>query len=262
MMSAEELIKAGDIEGALHELQQRVRKQPADPGNRIFLFQLMAVLGQWKRALTQLDVVNDLDKSVWPLVHAYREAINCEMHREAVFQGKSKPLVLGEPQQWMALLIEAQRAFARGEMNAFADLNGQAFELAPASGGRINDVPFEWLADADQRFGPVLELIFNGHYYWAPLDAIKLLRTEEPTDLRDLVWLPAEVTWANGGQNMVMLPARYPLLSGVGQDYLLCRKTDWQDRGNEVFEGIGQRMIATDQSDYPLLQVRSIEFDS
>ena len=103
-MSAEELVQAGEVESALSELQQKVRTQPADSELRIFLFQLMIILGQWKRALTQLEVIHDLDNNVWPLVHAYREAINCEMHREAVFMGKSKPLVLGEPQQWMALL--------------------------------------------------------------------------------------------------------------------------------------------------------------
>lgn len=261
-MSAEELIRTGDVEGALNELQDRVRKQPADAGNRVFLFQLMAVLGQWKRALTQLEVVHELDSGAWPLVHAYRETVNCELHREAVFQGRSKPLVLGEPQQWMALLIQAQQAFAKGETGAFQELNGQALEQAPASSGRINDEPFEWLADADQRFGPVLEIIFNGHYYWAPLDAVKSLRSEAPTDLRDLVWLPVEVTWANGGQNMVMIPSRYPLISGVGNDCLLSRKTDWLERGEGLYEGIGQRMLATDQADYPFLQVRSLELDS
>ncbi len=260
-MSAEEFVQAGDLEAALGELQQRVRAQPADFELRVFLFQLMAVLGQWNRALTQLEVIHDLNSEAWPLVHAYREVINCEKHREAVFAGKSKPLVLGEPQQWMALLIEAQQCYARGEFKNFEKLKEQAFEQAPASSGKINDEPFDWLADADQRFGPVLEIIFNEQYYWAPLQTIKLLRTEAPSDLRDLVWLPAEVTWANGGQNMVMVPARYPLLSGAGNEFLLSRKTDWQDRGQGVFEGVGQRILATDQSDYPLLAVRSIEIE-
>jgi type VI secretion system protein ImpE len=259
-MSAEERIQAGDVEAALDELQQRVRAQPADAGLRIFLFQLLAVMGQWKRALTQLSVVHDLDKEAWPMVHAYREAINCEMHREAVFQGKSKPLVLGEPQEWIALLIEAQQAFARGEMDTYSSLNAQAFEQAPTTPGTIDGEPFEWMADADQRFGPVLEIIFNEQYYWAPLTSIKTLRMEEPTDLRDLVWLPAEVTWANGGQNMVMIPARYPLIEGVEHRHRLSRATDWIDRGQDLHEGIGQRMLITDASDYPILQIRTVEF--
>jgi type VI secretion system protein ImpE len=258
-MNAEDLIKAGDVDAALEELQQRVRKQPAEPRNRIFLFQLMAVLGQWKRALTQLEVLKDLDKSVWPLVHAYREAINCELHREAVFRGESRPLVMGEPSEWMALLIEAQQALARGEKAGFVKLNAQAFEQAPTSSGRINGEPFDWLADADQRFGPVIEIIFNGHYHWAPIAAVKNLRSEEPSDLRDLVWQPAEITWVNGGQSMVMLPVRYPLLAGAEADCLLARSTRWLDQGDDLFEGVGQRMLATDQSEYPLLQVRSIE---
>ena len=261
-MSADELVQAGDVEAALSELQQRVRTHPADSEPRIFLFQLMVVLGQWNRALTQLEVIHDLETKAWPMVHAYRDVINCEMHREAVFTGKSKPLVLGEPQQWMALLIEAQQCYARGDIENFKKLNAQAFEQAPASSGKINDEPFEWLADADQRFGPTLEFIFNEHDYWAPMQTIKTLRTEQPSDLRDLVWLPTEVTWTNGGQNMVMMPARYPRMAGIGNEYLLSRKTDWQDRGQDVLEGIGQRLLATDQSDYPLLTIRSIEFET
>lgn len=261
-MSAEELVQAGDPEAALNELQQRVRTRPADAELRIFLFQLLAVLGQWKRALNQLEVIRDLNTEAWPLVHAYREAINGEMHRQAVFQGKARPLVLGEPQEWMAMLIEAQQALARGETAQFQSLNAQAFEQAPASAGKINDEPFEWLADADQRFGPVLEMFFNEQYYWVPQQAIKVLRTEEPSDLRDLIWLPAEVTWTNGGQNMVLMPARYPTLAGIENACLLSRKTDWRSLDEDLVEGVGQRMLATSESDYPLLKVRSIEFET
>ena len=260
-MRAEELIQAGNIEAALADLQDRVRKNPADSSLRVFLFQLMALLGQWERAASQLQIVQELDQDAWPMVHAYRDAINCERHREAVFQGQVRPLVLGQPEEWMAQLIEAQQAFAHGELSLFEELNTKAFEQAPAISGKINDEPFEWLADADQRFGPVLEVVFNSQYYWAPFSAIKALRSEAPTDLRDLIWLPAEATWSNGGKNMVLIPARYPLVSGVSNEHLLARKTDWVGKDNEVPEGIGQRMLITDQSDYPLLQVRSIELD-
>jgi type VI secretion system protein ImpE len=261
-MKAEELVQAGNIQEALEDLQQRVRSKPADVSLRIFLFQLLAVLGQWKRALNQLAVIGDLDKQIWPMVHAYREAINCEMHREAVFQGKIKPLVFGEPKEWVAVLIEAQQAFARGQFDTFQKLNEQALDEAPARSGKINDEPFEWLADADQRFGPVFEVIFNGHYYWAPQDTIKAIRSEKPTDLRDLLWTPAEVTWSNAGQNMVMIPARYPRITDVDNNDLLGRKTDWLSVGADLVEGSGQRLLATDQADHPILQVRSIVFDT
>ena len=55
-MQAEQSLKEGDLQGALTQLQEQVRKQPANAGYRVFLFQLLAVAGEWGRALTQLDV--------------------------------------------------------------------------------------------------------------------------------------------------------------------------------------------------------------
>jgi type VI secretion system protein ImpE len=260
-MSAETLLHAGDPEAALQALQDQVRKNPADAKLRIFLFQLFAVNGQWKRAQIQLELAGEMDIECYPMVQAYRDVLNCELHREAVFQGKSKPLIFGEPEEWVALLVEAQQAFANGDMELFTSLNSQAFEKADSRSGKINDEEFAWVADADQRFGPIFEFIFNGQYYWVPMSRVLNLKTEAPEDLRDLVWLPAEVTWTNGGRLLVMMPARYPRIEGLGGLGLLSRRTDWVPQTEEIFEGTGQRVFATDQNDYSILQVRSIEFD-
>ena len=261
-MTAETLLlQAGDPEAALQHLQEQVKKQPADAKLRIFLFQLLAINGQWQRAQTQLEIAGQLDSEADPMVQAYRDVINCELHREAVFKGKSKPLLFGEPEDWVASLVEAQQAFANGEMDLFSTLNAQALEKAEPRGGKINDESFSWLADADQRFGPVFEFIFNGQYYWVPMSRVQKLHTDKPADLRDLIWLPAEVMWINGGKLMVMIPVRYPRLDGVSGPGLLSRRTDWVSLSEDIVEGTGQRIFASDQQDYSLLQVRSIEFD-
>lgn len=260
-MIAETLLQAGDPEAALKMLQEQVKKQPADAKLRIFIFQLLAINGQWKRAQTQLEIAGQLDSEATPMVQAYRDVINGELHREAVFEGKSKPLIFGEPEEWVALLVEAQQAFANGDMESFSRLNGQAFDKAETRSGKINDETFSWLADADQRFGPVFEFMFNGQYYWVPMSRVRKLHTDKPTDLRDLIWLPAEVMWTNGGKLMVMVPARYPRIDGVSGPGLLSRRTDWLPHAGDIVEGTGQRVFATDQQDYSLLQVRSIEFD-
>jgi len=260
-MTAEELLQQGKLNAALEALTSQVKAKPADAGNRVFLFQVLVVLGQWERAQTQLELAGQLDESVAPMVQAYRDVINCELHRQAVFAGKSKPLIFGEPEEWVALLVEAQQYFARDDYAGFKKLNAQAFEQAETRGGKINGEPFVWLADADQRLGPVFEVIFNEHYYWVPMSRVQTLMTEEPADLRDLVWQPAEITWTNGGKHIVMLPSRYPRIEGVSESGLLARSTDWAPHAEDVFEGVGQRMFATDQQDYSFLQVRSIEFD-
>ncbi len=46
-MQAEESLREGRLQDALAELQAQVRKEPANAKYRIFLFQLLAVLGQW-----------------------------------------------------------------------------------------------------------------------------------------------------------------------------------------------------------------------
>jgi len=260
-MTAEILLQAGDPQAAQKDLQDQVRKNPTDAKLRVFLFQLLAINGEWKRAQAQLEIAGQLDSSADPMVQAYRDVINCELHREAVFQGKSKPLIFGEPEEWVALLVEAQQAFARGETDLFSKLNEQAFELADSRSGKINDESFVWLADADQRFGPVFEFMFNGQYYWVPMSRVSKLHTDKPTDLRDLIWLPAEVTWTNGGKLMVMVPVRYPRIEGVSGQGLMSRRTDWVTHAEDIVEGTGQRIFATDQNDYSVLQVRSIEFD-
>lgn len=260
-MTAETLIHAGDPVAALQALQDQVRSKPTDAKLRIFLFQLLAVNGDWKRAQVQLELAGQLDSEADPMVQAYRDVINCELHREAVFEGKSKPLIFGEPEDWVASLVEAQQAYAKGDMDTFSALNAQAFENADTRSGRINDEGFEWLADADQRFGPVFEFIFNGQYYWVPMSRVAKLHTDKPTDLRDLIWLPAEVMWINGGKIMVMIPVRYPRIEGVSGPGLLSRRTDWISHDGDISEGTGQRIFASDQQDYSILQVRSIEFD-
>ena len=47
--------------GALPQLQEAVRANPGDAKLRIFLFQLLSVLGQWERALNQLNVSAEID---------------------------------------------------------------------------------------------------------------------------------------------------------------------------------------------------------
>ena len=262
-MSAEQSLQKGQLDQALSELQQQVRQRPADAKLRVFLFQLLAVLGQWDRALNQLNVAGELDASTLSMVQTYREALQCEQLRAQVFSGQRSPLVFGEPQHWLALLIQAQRPFAQGDVEQAGDLRAQALETAPATGGVIDGQPFQWLADADPRLGPVLEAIVNGRYYWIPFQNIHRIELEAPSDLRDMVWTAAQFTWANGGATVGLIPTRYPTTEQQDDSALkLARKTEWQDIGNDLQLGLGQRLLATNDADYALLDTRLIELDT
>jgi type VI secretion system protein ImpE len=256
-MTAEESLRGGDLDACLAQVQARVRSEPANAACRVFLFQVLAVQGAWERALAQLNVAGDLDAAALPMVQTYRDALQCEALRDAVFDGQRAPLIFGEPTAWLALLIEALRADAAGDAKAAAACRANALDEARPTAGTINGEPFEWISDADGRLGPTLEAIVNGRYYWIPFERIRRIEIEAPADLRDCVWMPAVFTWANDGQAAGLIPARYPGTLAVHDNALaLARRTEWLDE-----RPIGQRMFSTDANDYALFDVRTVELE-
>jgi type VI secretion system protein ImpE len=256
---AEQSLKGGDPVAALAQLQEQVRAKPADPKLRIFLFQLLCVVGQWERALNQLNVASGLDPGALAMAQTYGDAVRCEAVRDEVFGGKKSPMIFGQPDQWLALLIESLLLAGRSEQERSQQLRARAFDEAPASAGDIDGRPFSWIADADSRLGPVLEAVINGRYYWVPFSRLIKVQIEPPEDLRDMVWMPAHLQFENGGESVALIPTRYPG-SERAEDGLiaLARKTVWEQMAPDTHRGLGQRIIATDTDDVPLMEVRTI----
>jgi type VI secretion system protein ImpE len=263
-MLAQQLMNEGDLPAALKALQEVVRKDPSNAKYRVFLFQLLVVMGNWPRALTQLSVSAELDAATLPMVQTYREALQCEALRTQIFAGKRPPIIFGNPQSWTVMLLEALRLDAEGQFSQADDLRAKALEEAPAISGTMDGKPFAWLADADTRLGPVMEAIVNGRYYWVPMNRIQHVAIEAPVDLRDVVWMPAIFTWVNGGQSPALIPTRY-----VGTELsndnalMLARRTEWRDvAGSQTPHGLGQRLLMTDEADFALMDVREIVLNS
>ncbi len=259
---AEATLKEGDPVAALKHLVSAVKAKPGDARLRIFMAQLLCVMGQWERAHTQLNVVADMLPSAIPMREMVGHALRCELLRAEVFAGKRAPMVFGQPEEWLALLIESLLQAGQGQEALSQDLAARAFDAAPAVSGKIDGEPFEWIADADSRLGPVLEAFVNGKYYWVPFSRLTKVAFEAPTDLRDMVWTPAYLTFDNGGEVVAYVPTRYPG-SQASEDaqILLSHKTEWQAMGPDRFSGLGQRVLTTNAGDYPLLNVRLIEVD-
>ncbi len=257
-----DLLKQSDADGALKALQADIRANPADSKKRIFLFQLLCVLGSWERALNQLTAIGEMDALALPMVQTYREAIKCEMLRAEVFAGTKVPMLFGQPDTWTALLIESMLREGKGEKAEAKQLRDQAFELAPACKGTVDGQPFEWIADADMRLGPVLETIVNGKYYWIPFDRLATIQIEEPADLRDQVWMPANFMFSNGGESVGLIPTRYIGSVEAGGALALARQTDWIESIEGFYTGLGQRILSTDQGDLALMDIRRIDIEA
>lgn len=262
-MDISELINLGDLTEALKATQQSVRKNPADAKQRVLLFQLQVILGLWDKARTQLDVLKDLDTMAQFMVQTYQQVLLCEGIRKDVFAGKRAPLIFGEPEPWIALMLEALHLDVAGKHEDASRLRADALEQVSVSSGQIDEQEFTWIVDADSRIGPMLEAIVNGQYYWVPFKRLKKINLMAPADLRDFAWTPAEFVWTNGGEAFGFIPSRYSgSEDSTDSQIQLARKTEWEEISTNTYKGLGQRMLTTDNNDYPLLDIREIKFNS
>ncbi|MEO8752431.1 MAG: type VI secretion system accessory protein TagJ [Casimicrobiaceae bacterium] len=246
-----------DVE--LKRLEGEVRTSPGDARLRTYLFQLLAIRGNWERALSQLQVTAQLSPIALPMAQTYREAVRAEVFRAEVFAGRKQPSFLGQPPAWAGLLLESLKLLGEGHIAKAEAMRAGALEAAPASAGKIGDSAFEWIADADSRLGPVCEAIVDGKYVWVPFENLAGIKVEPPTDLRDLVWSAAHLRFTNGGDTVALIPSRYPGSEASDDTAIrMARKTVWRQVGEETYVGTGQRMWATDGGEFPMLEARAI----
>lgn len=266
-MAAEQLLAQGRAEEALGLVQQTLRDNPSDAGARALYIQILFLRGEWEKADKQLDALGAIDPRKSVEVQIARQAVRCELARQEVFSSGREPFIFGEPPAWMARLVAANKALVAGRADQAAELRDAAFADAPARPGRADTQPFAWLADADERLGPVLEAFIQGQYYWAPLERIAAIEIAAPSHIQDVVWITATLTTTNQGAVAALLPVRYPGAPGPDDAHRLSRATSFEAIGADaqgqggVSVGHGQRLWLTDAAELPILETRRIEFD-
>ena len=257
-MNADDLLRAGDLDGARLALVEAVRRTPGDVPTRMFLFSLLAIAGEWDKARTQLTTLAQLSPEAQMLSVAYGQAIDAERDRAAVFAGQAAP-ALHVASDWAQGLADAMVHEAAGRPDQAEAARSAAFDAAPDTPGELDGEAFSWIADADARFGPAFEAIVGGRYGWQPFDQVRRITSEGPRDLRDLVWYPVDIEFRDGRTTAALLPARYP---GIPADPAerLARATGWTD-GPSGQVGSGQRLWSlSGGEDRGLLSVRSLVF--
>ena len=259
-MDAQELLRSGDLAGARAMLAEELRRTPGDSRARQFFWQLIAVAGEWDKAATQLRALAAADPKAMMMANVFGQALDAMKTREAVFAGKERPVSLVGSEPWVEGLLDALHATATVAPDA-AVRGEAALAEAPATPGSLNGERFEWIADADTRFGPMLEVIVGDAYGFIPFAAMTRLRAKEPEDLRDFVFHAVDIELRSGQSSLAMVPVVYPGTHKQGQPlFNLARGTEWIDLGGgEV--GIGQRLLTTDSTEIEFLALRDLRLD-
>ncbi len=266
MTTAETLLRDGDITGARTDLVEMVRKSPGSVEARMFLFQLLCVTGEWSKARAQLAALAQLSPEAQMLSVAYGQAIDAELIRADVFAGKAPVALLVKSDGWAQDLAAALGHELAGRGAEAEEARTRAFDAAPDMPGSLDGEAFDWIADADLRFGPSVEAIIAGKWGLLPFDSIEYIRSKGPQDLRDTLWLPVQVGFKSGQSVAGFLPTRYPLTESKGQPGdILARSTQWVDAatiGQGSGEaGIGQHVLTlSGGEEHGLLSLRNLTF--
>jgi type VI secretion system protein ImpE len=227
-MTAAELYRQGDLNGAIKAVGAELRDNPTDAKRRTFLFELLCFAGEFDRAEKQLDILSGAGVDAATGALMYRAALAGERTRTELFEQKRYPQT----------------------------------EAVPVK-GTLNGKPFESLEDADPRIGPRLEVLAAGQYLWLPLAHIASIELAPPKRLRDLLWAPAMVHTGPQFHAMelgeVLVPALSPFSFRHADDAVrLGRLTVWEEQEGEI-RPFGQKMLSVDGEDFPLLELRRLE---
>ncbi|WGY71544.1 ImpE/SciE family protein [Burkholderia cepacia] len=243
-------------------IEARIRSQPTTAPHRWALFQLLCIVGEWSRAIQQLQVWARLEPGQARTAQMYRDLIRAERWRAKVVEGQERPgAVLASP-PWIDALVDAIRHAADQQDEQADTIRDAAFQAAP-------DVPLvappghaSWIVDSDVRFSAVCEFITAGHYRWVPFADLAAWRVSQPAQPIDLVWAPCTLTLVDGSLIHGFMPARYPG-SETGSDAVrLGRETVWRDIGRTGAVALGRKTWATNLGDFSLFELAHVEFGS
>lgn len=232
-MTAKQLFDAGKVREAEKALSAWLRDHPGDVGQRTFLFELLCFSGQYDRAEKQLGVLSKGSGQTELGAVLYYSALHAEKIRHELFRKEEYP-------------------------------TSAAADSAP---GTLNGKAFESIRDADPQIGPRLEVYAAGAYLWIPFEHIASVEMEAPRRLRDTLWASAFVKTAESFKGTelgeVLIPVVYPFSwKNDDESVWLGHSTEWvaDDRGHEY--PCGQKIFLVDGEEFPLLELRSLEFNS
>jgi len=233
-MAVQQLFQSGQLDEAVKALTAEVRDNPTDAKRRTFLFELLCFSGEYARAEKQLDVLSQSGPQSEMGALFYRGALAAEKTRQEMFEKRDYP----------------KPASDAASLHISGTINGKAFHN---------------LTDSDPRIGGNLEVFVAGSYMWIPFSLLSSIHIEPPKRLRDLLWLPAAVRTSAAFQGRelgeVLLPVLNPFSWRSADPAIrLGRATAWEQDGSEEALPKGQKMLIADDEEWPLLELRDIEF--
>lgn len=268
-----------DLKTKLSDMIELVRSNPDHQEHRLALIQYLCLCAKWHQALKQIGQFQKLFPDIQkPLMFYLIENIEAEIRREAVLSAKQKPKTLEQHagkldilQKQLSLIahIEEQKnAVLAEEYAALSEIIEEApvsitYLLADKS---VTETNGSWIIDGDVRTAFVFEYFYRGQYYWQTCSTIESIVFKTPYSLLDMIWRQSEITFQNGECIQCTVPARYAVLPDAESEWsdmlMQCAQTDWIEVAADLYTGMGQKMLYTNNNEFSLLDIKTLKFTS
>jgi len=236
MEQARALYREGRLTESIASLQAWLRDAPDDRRARSFLFELLCFAGEFDRARTQLTLLAEDSNETRLGVAFYLAALTAETERQAWYKANAIVAAPAEP---------------------------EALAVCGACNGNV----FRGIQDLDPRLGENLEFLAAGRYHRIAFHNLARVEFFPPRKVRDLYWRLATVQLSpdmdSTELDSILVPVLYPQSFLFEDDVTrLGRATDFIASGSDLEIPYGQRIIAFGESQIPILEIESIEFES
>lgn len=245
------------------DLIAKIKVEPTNIELRFQLVKLYCFQADWDRAYKQLPIILSIEKEATRQVELYKNLLLSERLREQVLRGERSPCGLdGILPEWCNDLHKANECYGRGECENGEAYRQKALEQANAEAGIAeNQGLFSWLADGDDRIGPILEFITAGGYRWVTLSEVQQICINSPLGMLDMVWAKSAITLTTGVEVNGYVPARYPLTQLEEKPVKAGLVTNWIPEGEVRHIGQGRKMWMTDNQQFSIFESGIIDFD-
>jgi type VI secretion system protein ImpE len=259
-MEAITLFQQARLDDAFASLTTALRSRPADIDLRYTMVGLLALRGEYDRALVHLEFIAGERPELATAVAMYVSSIHGEEERRRAYDAGH---VLGcDPTTEVAVKARAalrQALAARDEAAAAAAMATIAAE--PAVAALVDGRAVADLRDHDDGVGTVLEVFVGGRCLWVPFAQLRSLKFTPPRGLLDLIWAQCVVETTQGTRYTCHVPALYCGTHGRADAQVRCgQKTEWVDELGIAFRGFGQRVLLAGDQELELLRVREVKF--
>ena len=259
-MIGAELLQTGRLSDAIARVAGEVKAKPSDPAARIFYFELLSLAGDLDRAAKQLDVLSSTTGELG--VGIYQGVIQAERERQGLFHAGPRPRVLSDS-PYTTPYLEAVEYYAAGDFATAMTRLEAANQGDHPLHGTLNGNELNELTDSNDLLGPFLEVVMDGHYAWVPWQSIESLAIPGPRYLRDTIWTPASLSLHSGDHGEVLLFSLYvDSCLQEADEIKLGRRTVWEQNPAGFTVAYGQKVLASGEQDWPILEVKSLEVDA